>query len=312
MNPRQLPQEVDEAIEWLALERSGSMNEEQRRRFQHWLDASPANRQACDDLRQRLDQMLGGLPQASQQMLSLAGSSRRHLLRGALVIAGIGAGGWWLQRSGMLPPGHNDLRSGLAERRRFELEDGSSLVLNARSRLRLAFDEKLRLLELREGALNVKVASDPQRPLLVRTAFGEIRALGTQFSVSLHDAAAHVWVQESQVRLQALDGTTSTLAAGQGASLASAGILPLDARHAGEGRWQEGILEVHDRPLEDILDFLRPYQRGLLSCSREAAALRVSGIFPLDDTAQALRSLEETLPVRIERHFGWWTRVDLR
>ncbi|MET0125314.1 MAG: iron dicitrate transport regulator FecR, partial [Pseudomonas caspiana] len=70
--------------------------------------------------------------------------------------------------------------------------------------------------------------------------------------------------------------------------------------------------EVRDQSLGDIVEALRPYRRGILRISPQARALRVSGVFPLDDTDQALRSLQEVLPIKVETHFNWWTQLSLR
>lgn len=312
MPQTRLPPAVAAAIEWLALHRSGSMSDADRQRFQQWLSLSPDHSLAWQQLEQRLDMAFADVPPLARQVLGSEAGSRRRLLRGALAVAGMGAGGWWLQRLGLLPFAGSDLYTGLAERKAFTLEDGSRVVLNAQSRVDLAFAERSRTLILREGALSIQVAADPQRPLIVVTAFGEVRALGTRFAVTLHERAADVWVQESRVQLQALSGARLELGSGEGAALSGSGIRALDPVRAGEGRWDDGYLEVHDQPLGTVIDALRPYRRGVLRISPDAAALRVSGVFPVDDSTQVLRTLQETLPVRVEQRFAWWTQVSRR
>ena len=311
MPKTRLPPAVAEAIDWLALHRSGAMSAADRQRFQQWLSLDPDHAVAWQRLEQRLGMAFADMPPLARQVLSTESASRRRLLRGALAVAGVGAGGWWLQRLGLLPVPGSDLQTGLAERRPFTLEDGSLVVLNAQSRADVAFTARSRTLFLREGALSIQVAADPQRPLIVVTAFGEVRALGTRFTVNLRDQAADVWVQESRVQLLAPNGARLELGSGQGAVLSSAGIRALDPARAGEGTWEDGYLEVHDQPLSAVIEALRPYHRGLLRISPDAAALRVSGVFPLDESGQVLRTLQETLPVRVERRFGWWTEVTL-
>lgn len=300
---------VAEAIEWLALHRSGSMSDADRQRFQHWLSLSPEHPLAWQQLEQRLDMAFADVPALARQVLVTEAGSRRRLLRGALAVVGIGAGGWWLQRLDLLPFAGSDLHTGLAERKAFTLEDGSRVVLNAQSRVDLAFAHGARTLILREGALSIQVAADPHRPLIVVTAFGEVRALGTHFTVTLRERTADVWVQESRVQLQAPNGARLELGSGEGAVLSGSGIRALVPTRAGEGRWEDGYLEVNDQPLSAVIEALRPYRRGVLHISPDAAALRVSGVFPLDDSAQVLRTLQETLPVRVEQRFLWWTQV---
>ncbi|MBX8562847.1 FecR family protein [Pseudomonas cichorii] len=312
MSSQQLSPSVAEAIEWLALQRSGTISNTQRQHFQQWLQSSQDNRDAWAQLEQRVGQAFTGLPPLSRQVLNQSGQTRRQWLRGALGLTGLGIGGWWLQRNGLLPWSRGDLYTGLAERRPFSLEDGSQLLLNAKSRVDMAFDERQRTLILHEGALSIQVASDPQRPLVIRTAFGEARALGTRFTVSLHEQGTHVWVQESRVQLTTPGGATQTLGPGQGARLHGGRIHPLDPRLSSENAWKEGLLEVHDQSLADVIEALQSYHHGLLRIDSDAAALRVTGVFTLDDTDQTLRSLQEVLPVKVEKRFGWWTHISLR
>jgi transmembrane sensor len=69
---------------------------------------------------------------------------------------------------------------------------------------------------------------------------------------------------------------------------------------------------VHDRPLQDVVDALRPYQPGVLRISLQAARLRVTGSFPLDDSERTLAALARSLPIAVQRRTGWWVSIDLR
>ncbi|BAP45349.1 FecR family protein [Pseudomonas sp. LJDD11] len=312
MKARQLPPAVAQAVEWLALQRSGTMSDGDRQRFEHWLHASPEHSLAWQQLQQRIGQVFSGTPQSSREMLDRAGNSRRHLLRGALGLSGVGLAGWWLQGQGLLPGLGADLQTAIAQRQRFDLADGSRVLLNADSRVDLLFDGRQRTLLLRQGALNIEVARDPERPLVVRTAFGEARALGTRFSVALHEQSAQVWVQQSHVLVSVPGAAPLQLRAGQGAQLDGRRVQALDPQLSRAAAWEDGRLEVHDRPVSEVIEALRAYHPGWLRISAEAAALRVTGIFPLDDSPQALRILQEVLPVRVERPLSWWTQVSLR
>jgi transmembrane sensor len=311
MTIQRLPPVVVQATQWLALQRSGAMSEADRQGLEQWLQAAPENREAWLRLEQCLGQAFANVPGLSREVLSSAGSHRRNLLRGALCLASVGTTVWLLQREGVWPLGASDLQTDVAQRRAFNLADGSRVLLNARSRVDMAFDARQRVLILHEGALSIDVAADTARPLVVRTVMGEVRALGTRFSVALTERAAQVWVQESRVQVSNHDGSSVELHAGQGAELDRRTIRLLDPRQARAAVWDEGVLEVNDRPLRDVIESLRPYRRGWLHISEPAAALRVSGVFPLDDSNQALRSLEEHLPIRIEQRFGWWTQISL-
>jgi transmembrane sensor len=45
--------------------------------------------------------------------------------------------------------------------------------------------------------------------------------------------------------------------------------------------------------------------------SPQAARLRVTGLFPLDDGDRALEALGNTLPIRLQRLGRWYVMIDL-
>ena len=76
--------------------------------------------------------------------------------------------------------------------------------------------------------------------------------------------------------------------------------------------WAEGIIEADDAQLGAVLDGLATHRHGWLLFDGDVAALRVSGVFRLDDTDRALAALERVLPIEIDRITGWVVRVRLR
>ncbi|WP_313519340.1 FecR domain-containing protein, partial [Pseudomonas sp.] len=80
------------------------------------------------------------------------------------------------------------------------------------------------LLLLRRGELLVQVAADAARPFHVRSAEGDVRALGTRFLVRQEDDATRVVVLQHSVRASLDDGSTRDLLEGQAALLRERGI----------------------------------------------------------------------------------------
>ena len=65
--------------------------------------------------------------------------------------------------------------------------------------------------------------------------------------------------------------------------------------------WTRGLLKVNDQPLSEVLQTLASYRHGMLRFDPQALQnLRVSGVFKLDDTAAALSSLADNLPIQVE------------
>ncbi|HWV10669.1 MAG TPA: FecR domain-containing protein, partial [Pseudomonas sp.] len=196
---------------------------------------------------------------------------------------------------------------------RFTLDDGSQLNLNAGTAVDLDFTASQRLLHLRHGELVVQVAADAKRPFIVRTAQGDIRALGTRFLVRQEANATRVIVLEHAVRLTLRDGSQRLdLQQNDAALLRPQRIDALGPGQVHRADWLDGRLNVLDEPLGDVVDALRPYQAGLIRVSPEIRDLRVQGVFLLDDPQRTLTALAETLPIRVDRYGPWLTLLGPR
>lgn len=309
---RELDPIAEQAIAWLVRLRSGRDQARQQAALRAWLDESPSHIRAWEQLQRGLGnhyELLRKAPISLREPLLQPEMKRRDVLRG---LAGLGllGGGLWLgvhSRPGQVLLA--DLSTGTGERRELSLPDGSRLNLNAGSAVDVEFTAERRLLTLRQGALVVQVAADPNRPLIVRTAQGEARALGTRFLIEQRADSTRVMVLEHAVQVSLPSGARLDLQEGQAALLQGNRI----ERPAGEQRyradWLDGHLSVLDEPLETVIDALRPYRRGLIRVAPQVRQLRVQGVFPLDDSERALTALAETLPIRVDRYGPWLTLV---
>lgn len=319
MNKTRLDPVSEQAIDWMVRLRAGKPDAALQERFNAWLAMDPEHAQAWATLQERLggsfntvralDRRVPGQAGEARQLLLQPHGSRRDALR---VIAGLGllGGGLWLgARSPLGDSLLADLHTGRGQRQDFNLADGSRLSLNADSAVDLQFDEQQRLVILRHGELVIEVAADPRRPLRVRTAQGEIRALGTRFLVAQEQDASRVVVLQHSVQARLFDGTTLDLQAGQSALLSARQISAVagDQRHRAD--WLSGRLNVLDEPLEQVVEALRPYSRGFVRIAPEVRHLRVQGVFPLDDPDRTFTALAETLPIRVDRYSPWLTLI---
>lgn len=308
-----VPPAAAQAIEWYARRASGSFDQNAERALQAWLDADTSHRQAWLSLQHRLQRTLAPLADrhGATQALRAAGHTRRRLLRGALGLGAAAIGTQLLTLPG--GPLHarwgSDLHTANAQRRSFTLEDGSALLLNAESSADVDFGPHQRRVSLVRGALRATVHDDPTRPFVLACPWGESW---------LHRGTCLLSLQTSQPQLWALDSTLElrtprqriTLQAGQGLAFDGQQWQAIPRQHINERSWTRGLLEVHDQPLSSVIDHLRPYHRGVLQVSRNAAGLRISGVFTLDDSQAALAALHDMLPLRMTHYLGWWTRIE--
>lgn len=57
-----------------------------------------------------------------------------------------------------------------------------------------------------------------------------------------------------------------------------------------QASWRQGMRSVRDARLDEVLEQLRAYQPGLIRVSPETAALRVFGVFSLDEPRRTLQA----------------------
>jgi transmembrane sensor len=87
----------------------------------------------------------------------------------------------------------------VGERRSITLIDGSTVDLNARSKLRIEFTKAERRVELLEGQALFQVAKNKARPFIVQSGDATVRAVGTEFDVYRKDSGTTVTVLEGKV-----------------------------------------------------------------------------------------------------------------
>lgn len=312
----------EQAIDWMVELRAATPDPALLQRVRLWLQQDPAHQQAWNRLEQRLGHPFAALLALDQRSPGQAAEARRLLMQptrsrrdvvGVMASLGLfGAALWGGWRSDTTQGWLADLHTGLGERRNFTLADGSRLSLNSASAVDVQFDAGQRLLVLRHGELLIQVARDPLRPLRVRTAQGQVQALGTRFLVSQEQDATRVVVLQHSVRASLANGQWAELQQGQAALLRNNTIERLIGEQQQRAAWLEGRLEVLDQPLHVVIDALRPYQRGYIRLAPAARDLRVQGVFHLDQPQQALKALAEALPISVQRYGQWLMLIDLK
>lgn len=312
-----------EAVDWL-LRLENAKDGRVRQAFEQWLAGGSAQQAAWQRVNGLLSAPLAdlqGIEQrqpghtrlASRALIAGPRLSRRAVLGKGLALVLLGAGGLVLgNRVAPLDDLLADRRTSTGERRRFTLADGSQLSLNARSAVDLHFDGQQRVVVLRAGGLQVDVAADANRPFTVMTREGQVRALGTRFTVIQEADSSLVAVQQHSVLMTPDAGTALHVESGQALRFDRQGGRFIEPSLHTRTDWLEGRIEMRDEPLGELVEALRPYRAGLLRISPEAARIHVYGTFPLDDVDRTLRSLAETLPIRVENQGFWLTRIDIQ
>ena len=98
-------------------------------------------------------------------------------------------------------PSPSDYVTGIGESRKINLEDGSTLTMNTRSRVKVWYKHNQRDLQLLEGEALFAVARDPNRPFRVHVGRTIVEAVGTEFGVRKDKQGTRVSVVEGRVKI---------------------------------------------------------------------------------------------------------------
>jgi transmembrane sensor len=241
------------------------------------------------------------------------GYGRRRSLRllGALLL--VAPAGWLAWRHAPWREWTADVVTATGERKMLVLPDGSRLVLNTASAVNIAFGASERRLRLLAGEILITTHKDPspaERPFLVDTSHGVVRALGTRFSVRhLDEDVCRVVVFQSAVEIRPWAGSARVLRAGEQADFDMTGVNPPAPVEDSTALWERGMLLAKDMRLGDVIAELARYRPGVLRCDPRVAGLRVSGAISLADTDAGLALLAGELPLAIERRTRYWVTV---
>ncbi len=192
-----------------------------------------------------------------------------------------------------------DISTATGQRRCFNLRDGSTLLLDARSGVDINFGSTVRCIRLLNGALSVKVALDTARPFLVLTEQGKIQTSKASFMVRQQAQRTLVAVHDSCIQIETLNGEKKNVISGKGVRFDSNKIGAPRSEIIAEASWENGSIDAHGRPLVDILESLKPYKIGPLRVSAAAGGLPVFGNYSLDDTDATLNALQHRMPISI-------------
>lgn len=294
-----------EAARWVARLQSSDATERDRQEFQLWLARGPAHRAAYDELK-ALWADLKELPIPSSRLKKLR-TSRRARAGNIVALAVIAVLSVTLYRMGFVDRMRADYYTAVGEVRSVTLADGSRVDLNTDSAISVSYSPTARRIRLLRGEAFFDVAHNPARPFVVDDGLLQAKALGTRYSVrgALGESLGDVRVEQGQVEVTG-GGNNVVLEAGDGARMTAQGRFAVaKADVASKTAWRSGKLVFSGQPLRDVLVTLERYRVGrIVVLDHTAAEQRVSGIFDLNDTDQALRVLEDSLPVSVTHLTG--------
>jgi len=201
---------LEEAARWDARLRSPDCTDADRSAFAAWIGEDADHLAVFERLQAGLRELqaaAGTDPQlrAVRDRARAATRARAHRfgiaasLAAILMIGGAGLGAYFFVMPGTEPA--SVYRTAPGERSTLRLGDGSVVVMNSRTELKVAYAKDQRSLTLISGEAMFDVAPDPDRPFSVTAGRREVIAVGTAFGVRLDPGELRVVMIEGKVKV---------------------------------------------------------------------------------------------------------------
>lgn len=194
--------------------------------------------------------------------------------------------------------------TGIGEQRSLTLEDGSTVVLNARSRITVKYARDSRNIDVLEGQALFRVAKNPERPFIVKSGDARMMAIGTSFDVRRGVSSTVVTVVEGRVAVYSAQtsapdvrpkSASDEVVVNTGEQVIVTQVTmsaPRPANVATTLAWTQRHLVLATVPLPKVAEELNRYsKRPLVIQDPTLADFNVSGVFSTTDTSLLLQFL---------------------
>lgn len=311
LNPMPDPETrlVQEASDWFARLRAENVTSDDHAAFARWKERDPENVAAYESVSRLWDSI--GQSDLSKHLTQFdlpepadgQRRSRRHSLIRRLALAAcvaavvVGAGVWGPD---LLQRWQSDYFTSAGEQRHVTMEDGSTLLLNTQTALSVNAQEGTRGVTVLKGEAAFSVTSNPDKPFIVKAGPGEVRVVGTKFSIRKRADRVTVTVNEGTVTVTGVYGSSSVrVEAGEELSYDANGLGPVvEANLLKTLAWQRGQLVFTLEPLKSVIEELNRYHPGaIILANHNLDSRTVSGVFATDDPLRVVNAITHTLHV---------------
>ncbi len=317
--PKVTPEIAAEAAVWLVRLHGPDRNRVMEDEFRAWQSRSAAHREAFEKTTD-VWQDVPGTQAAREYAASRARPAReaqpparatgwRWATAAAAVLLTAG-GALWLQHARE----EGVYVTAVGEQRSVVLDDGTRMLLNTDTDLRVEYGPKQRTVEIRGGEALFEVAKDASRPFVVRVGNSEVVAVGTSFSVRFFDGPANddrlsVTLIEGKVNVRPTHARVEGLAPKETVALKAGDRLTLDYEPRATApavetkvdrpnieramAWKRNEVAFDDTPLAGAIAEINRYSRTQVTLSKEVQAerLHVSGVYRTGDSAAFARAV---------------------
>ena len=257
----------------------------------------------------------GGPRRRGNRFFASSNDRFKAALAAGMAVLLLGSTGIWLAGVGMPFRGMAALsteaeiaeatyRTGVGEQATIELADGSQVVLNTASAVRVAYSASERRLILERGQAFFTVAKDAGRPFTVEADGRVVTAFGTAFDVRIQKSTMQVVLLEGQVsvspRANARQETMMLKPNDMLIADESAMAIIKPPNIASLTAWRDGLLIFQDDELRAAVEEMNRYSTTRIMLDDETVgSLRISGTFRVGQTAAFVEALREMFDIRV-------------
>lgn len=315
MGERETSRFIDEtAADWIARLDRG-LSEEETQALAAWLSGDPRRRGALlrADALSMLSESAQALgPQFDPAQFAAPKPPRSPALSRRRMLAWTGAGGAIAASAavlGVAAPAFGAITTGLGEVRLVTLDDGSTVMLNTQSSVRVRYSDSARRVELRYGEAYFTIVRDPERPFVVEVTGVPLRATRAAFRVrKLEGKPLDILVDQGGIALGAahpvvMKANTRLILASGGAAAAPPMLqdIPPDLVSR-ELAWREGKIAFEGVRLDQAAAEFARYSRTRIEIRDPALAREpVTGLFAASDPLGFSRAAAEVFGAQVEQ-----------
>ncbi|PCI54621.1 MAG: hypothetical protein COB36_09700 [Alphaproteobacteria bacterium] len=315
-----------QASDWLVLMESSDCKNSDRKNFQKWLAEKPRHREIYDEISSishNVDILSGvykavpeALPDELNQLIQSRGNPDKNtkipFLKKITAIAAVLLVSFIAFTGGnsLMRLGDNHFVTDYDGTRLITLADGSEIQLNTDTDIVVTYTDTQRHITLNKGEAYFTVAKDNNRPFVVATQQGNVRAVGTAFNINQRTAIVDVTVLEGIVEIQPqkspsgqADLTQNKLIFGQRIRLDSVSnaIQAMDEESLRKTTaWKNDTLYFDGMKLSEIVAELNHYTSSkIIIVDASVGNIEGGGIFNTKQVDGYLNAMETALPITI-------------
>jgi transmembrane sensor len=310
----------DEASLWIARLDRGLTDQEQKD-LQQWLQQDTENQQVLMKLARLWDKM--DRLMLLSDVFHVAKTRKKIPLyqyaAACFLMLTLGLGAWLFHTGSINESSESFYQTALGEQKQLTLSDGSTLVLNTDSQVKVVYSKKQRLIFLNRGEIHIEVAHAPERPLSVIAGSKVVQAVGTAFDVQVvGPEKVRLWVTEGRVlvterqldnivplqKIEELSADVVAVSKGEKMILtpASKKVERIEESDmAAQLGWRQGNIVFRGETLgEAVLEFSRYSDKKFVISDESLQNVRVAGVFKIGDTERLLNTLKNNFSIEYQ------------